>query len=423
MKIKSSNNLIIVLLIIFVELSATVNSFGGNGGSGYSRYGIGDIRYFLSSRAAGMGGGGIGVLANNSINRNNPAGLTPIGQTSYSLGFLYEGFSTTDGEKSGYFSGASFNGIQLAIPIMPTEGIVLSAGLVPYSNINYHVISPVTSPDLSYDVEYLGNGGLSMAHIGLSGTLVSDFHVGAKMNYYLGTLNYTTRQSFGNLNYSEVLRSMELSGFGLTLGTIYSGLNKAIGLSSAKMFTMGAVFTTTSYLTATEEKFYTYRMPSVLTRDTTTTNETKIKLPFSLGFGISYLTERFLFACDVHYQNWKQITVDINTLEELRDSYRISVGGEFLARRDQSISYFQRIPLRLGFFYNSSYYLIKGNPINEIGITGGFGIPIFGDTRIDIGAEYSFRGTTDQQLQKDKILRLSFTLNGGEIWFIRPQQE
>jgi hypothetical protein len=423
MKSNSIKNIVFISLIFSLLLLSINEMFGGNGGSGYSRYGIGDIRYFISSRTAGMGGSGLADLSNNSIDHINPADWTQLSRTRYSLSVLYEGYSTTDGIKSGYFSGSSFNGILISIPVMPSEGIVLSTGLIPYSRINYNVISPVSSSDVNYDVQYIGDGGISQAYLGVSATLANDIHIGSKLNYYLGNLNYSTRQLFGASNYSEVLRSLELSGFGVTFGAIYSGLNKAIGIPNTKMLTIGAVFTTTSYLTANEEKFYTYRVPSLVTRDTTISYDTRIRLPYSFGIGMSYLSERFLLALDMYYQNWKQFTIGGNTMQELRDSYRLSTGGEFLPKRDQSAPFFQRMPYRLGFFFNSSYYRLKGNPINEIGITGGFGIPIFSDTRIDIGAEYSFRGTTDQHLQKDKILRLSFTLSGGEIWFVRPEQE
>ena len=426
MKSKSVNSIIIISLITFSLILSTVEVFGGNGGSGYSRYGIGDISYFVSNRAIGMGGAGLAALSNNSIDRINPAGLSQINRTSYSISALYEGISTTDGIKSGYFGETSFDGIMIAIPIAPKNGIILSAGITPYSRINYNVSTSDSFDILNYSTQYRGDGGLAQGNLGISAIPINDIHVGAKFNYYMGTLNYTTKQSFGNSEseyYSEVKRSLELKGIGFTIGSIYSGLKNVFHLSDANTLNIGIVFTTTPYLTAIEEKFYTYRTVTVTTRDTTTSDDFKIRIPYSLGFGASYLSDRFLFAADIYYQNWNRYTFNEVGASELRDSYRFSMGGELLPKRDQSVPFLQRMPYRLGFFYNSSYYRINDKPINEFGITGGFGIPIFGDVRIDLGIEYSFRGTTDLQMQKDNIFRLSFSLSGSELWFVRPEQE
>jgi len=403
---------------------AAVEVFAGNGGSGYSRYGIGDISYFVSNRAIGMGGAGLSVLSNNSIARINPAGLSQINRTSYSISALYEGISTKDGIKSGYFGETFFDGFMIAIPISPKNGIVLSAGITPYSRINYNVITPDSFDNINYNTHFQGDGGLTQGNLAISALPINDIHVGAKFNYYMGTLNHTTQQSFGSSSeFSGVKRSLELRGVGFTIGSVYSGLKNALHLSDANSLNIGIVFSTTSYLTAIEEKFYTYKTATLTTRDTAASNNFKMRIPYSLGFGTSYLSERFLLATDIYYQNWKRYTFNGVSASELRDSYCFSIGGELLPKRDQSAPYLQRMPYRLGFFYNSSYYRINDKPINEFGITGGFGIPIFGDVRIDLGIEYSFRGTTDLQMQKDNIFRLSFSLSGSELWFVRPEQE
>lgn len=397
----------------------------GNGGSGYSRYGIGDLSYFVSSRAAGMGGTAIGVLSGTTINRFNPAAWTQINRTRYSMSTLYEGFTTTDGSNSAYLSGMYFNGFMIAIPIAAKNGITVALGFNPYSRVNYNVITPSSFDTLKYDIQYLGDGGISLGHIGLSYRIGNEFHIGAMLNYYNGILNYSTKQIFSGSNYTdaEVTHTVHANGIGMTVGILYSGIKKLMNLSEAHSFNTGLVFSTSSLLKATEEKYYTYKFPTITSRDTGTAIDKDIRIPFSLGGGVSYSTERYLFAADIYYQNWGNFTIGGIKSSEIRDSYRLSIGGEMLPKRDPSVSYWQRVAYRLGFFYNSTYYRIKGEPINEFGITGGFGTPIFGDTRMNIGIEYSFRGTTNQQLQKDNIIRVSFTLSGGELWFERPEQE
>jgi hypothetical protein len=146
-------------------------------------------------------------------------------------------------------------------------------------------------------------------------------------------------------------------------------------------------------------------------------------IPVAIGGGVSYATERMILAADLYYQNWSRFVFDDAAQPGIRDSYRFSAGGEIQPQRDQSAPMYQRWRYRFGIFYNASYYTLRDEPVNEIGISGGFGIPVIGDTKLNIGADYSFRGTTDKQLQKDRILRFSFTLSGGELWFVRPPEE
>src|SRR5437879_1049730 len=236
-------------LALLLISSAT---FGQNGGSGYSRYGIGDLRYFSGGRTTGMGGASIAVLSPNSIELLNPASWARISVTRFSVGTLYEGFSTSDAVASGYFSQLTFNGAEIAVPISTGSGVVASGGIMPYSRVNYNVITPITDPNYAFTTQYLGDGGISMGYLGSSVT-VGDISLGAKFEYYFGTLNYTTRQLFSNSQYAsaEVLRSSEIRGIGGSFGLIYSGLGKLINLPETNSLNLGLVFNTSSDANAT----------------------------------------------------------------------------------------------------------------------------------------------------------------------------
>ncbi|HUL43119.1 MAG TPA: hypothetical protein VLY03_02065 [Bacteroidota bacterium] len=412
----------VALGLLVISLSSTLLA-DDSGGSGYSRYGLGDLRYFVDSRAAGMGGAGLASLPVDEISELNPASWADITHTRFFLGTLYEGFSTSDISSSSYRSHMVFNGASVALPVSTESGFVVSAGLLPYSRVNYNVIVPITESDLSFTTQYVGSGGLSLAYIGSSATIGHDLHIGAKLDYYFGTLEYTTRQNFITADYasSEIVRSNELRGIGFSFGAILGGLEKLLQLPSTSSLTIGGVLTTTSYLTETDERFYTYNSSTLQTGDTIAAPDFKTKLPYAAGGGITFSTERFQVAADMYHQHWG-VTLDPSGAT-LRDDKRYSIGAELTPKRGPNLPFTQRWAYRLGFFYDESYYELFGTPINETGLTGGFGIPVFGDSRLNIGIQYSFRGTTDNQLQKDKILRISLTLSGGELWFVRTEQE
>ena len=402
---------LIVLLTVFFSPKGFA---GDSGGSGYSRYGIGDLSYFLTNRAVGMGGAGFAVLTNNEIDEMNPAAWARITRTRFSASTLYEGFSTSDNSKSAYLSQLDFNGVSIAIPVATGSGVVISAGFTPYSRVDYNVITPIAESDYSYTVQYVGSGGLSLAYLGSSWTIDNELNIGAKLNYFFGTLNYATTQSFNTAAYANdgIIRSTELRGIGFSFGAIYTGLRKILQLPDASTFNLGALFTTTSYLNETDERFYAYNSSGAITGDTVTLPGTKTKIPFSTGGGLSFSNDRFLIAADIFYQHWSAFQ-DVNGAT-IRDDHRYSIGAELTPKR---------VAYRLGFFYNETYYQLHGIDINETGITAGLGLPVIGDSRLNFGMEYSWRGTTDNQLQRDKIVRVTITLTGGETWFIRPEQE
>ena len=413
----------IILLLTFGFLG-TVH--GGNGGSGYSRYGIGDIQYFVSSRADGMGGAGIALLSATSIDQINPAAWVGINHTRYAVGLLYQGYSTTDGQESGYFSGANFNGFMLALPVSPSRGIVFGAGIVPYSTINYSINYDTSGAGLAYRLGYKGEGGASDAQVGLSANISNTLFGGVKLHYYFGTLRHTITQDFtDNSLYTNAveLRSTNLSGLGLSFGAIYSGLNSLLRLDSTNSLTVGLVVSTASNVTTHEEHQFTFATPSLTTHDTETVGDGTLRIPFSAVGGISYITRKFLAASDLSFQQWSKFDAGGSILPANRDSYRWSVGGEWLPSREASSTFSERLAYRLGFFYSATYYRVNDHAINEIGVTGGMGLPIFFGTRLDIGVQYSSRGTVNQGLQKDNILRVSFTLSGDELWFVRPPEE
>lgn len=414
---------IISVVLVVVFFSSVLSA--GSGGSGYSRYGIGDLRYFSSSRSQAMGGLGLGMLPSNSINRFNPASWTTISRTRFSVGVLYEGFSTSDNSGSAYLSSMNFSGAAFAFPLASSSGVTMGMGLTPYSAVNYRIVAPHDTLGLHFTMDYTGEGGISVAFLGSSVRIGNDVHIGTKLNYYFGTLRHSVAQIFQDNSVNanvENMRTVHTRGFSVTFGGIYTGLRHLFHLDESSFFNIGVIVTTPATLSTTEEHLLTYKTSSLTTRDTLSKPESSLKIPTAVGVGLVYGKERYLLAADMYYQSWSSSTKKGILLPANRNNLRLSVGGELVPKRETE-SFLSRIAYRAGFFYNALYYRINGQAINEIGLTGGFGLPVISDTRLNVGIEYSFRGTTASQLQKDKILRISLTLSGGEQWFYRPPEE
>lgn len=409
-----------ILILLIISSSA----FSGNGGSGYSIYGLGDLQYFSTSRSMAMGGAGLAVISPISIDRSNPALWTPINRVRISVSGLYEGYATSDYQKSGYFAAMQFSGAIIAIPIISTYGVTFSAGVTPYSRINYDIVTPATQAGYDYSIHYIGTGGLSQGHVGLSWLPTTNLSLGAKLDYYFGTQEHTIQQAFTATNFTtaQVDHLTRMSGVGFTFGVVYSGLRNLLQLPEGQSFNIAATVSTSPYLTAGEERYYTYTT-TITTIDTVIDPTGKFHLPLRIAGGLAYQSDRWTIASDFISQRWSEATDNGSAVPDLRDSYRWSLGGELIPKSSSSIPGSQRVAYRAGIYYDQTYYRIKGIAINELGFSLGYGFPIFNDSRLGIAAMYGFRGTTDQQLQKDRILRISLTLNIGEIWFVKPPEE
>jgi hypothetical protein len=56
-------------------------------------------------------------------------------------------------------------------------------------------------------------------------------------------------------------------------------------------------------------------------------------------------------------------------------------------------------------------------------MSGGVGLPMGPESWLNIGLQVGMRGTTDNKLQKDTIIRLSVAVSASELWFLKFDEE
>ncbi|MBM4161906.1 MAG: hypothetical protein FJ217_12520 [Ignavibacteria bacterium] len=387
------------------------------GGSSYSRFGVGDLLRYGGSRLDAMGGAGIALLGDGFINRLNPAGLSRISRTRISGGLEYSSYFSKDSKEEGRYSRAAFKGVAFAIPIDKDYGITLLLESSPYSYVHYatQVRDTVVTQD------FFGTGGLSALSFGGSVTPLDKFSVGFKLNYLFGRIRQFGRFGFADPTFldSEISRSDFHSGFSFTAGAIYEGLSDLLNAPSLSPLTLGFVLTTPTTLSVERESVFS----TAESFDTTATSSGKVDVPLGFGFGASYLlASRYYLTADAYHQSWGSAKFFGVHPAELRNSTRVGVGFESLPQRETA-SFLQRVAYRAGFYYNSTYYTFNNSPVDEWFVTGGFGVPIGPEARINIGLHLGFRGTTSNNLQRDTIFRLSLSLSANEAWFIRIEED
>jgi hypothetical protein len=411
--------------IFLIMLLVTFPFITFAGGSSFSRYGFGDILRYGDGRTYAMSGTGIALIDNGFINGLNPAGLARISFTRFSTGFDYNNYLSKEETGSSFYSTGGFQGIAFAFPISKENGIVMSAEFTPYSTVSYGITSSFTDTTVQsiQNRTFYGSGGLSFIGIGLSASPLSDLHIGARLNYMYGRTRQYQTIAFDNTTLVPTTfdRTAYYSGFTCTLGTIYEGVATLLNVPALRTLTMGLTLTTASSLDANIRR--TYQASSYFAGDSTTAEDGTAGLPVSIGFGLSYVHQnRYRFLGDVVTEPWGSTKYLGSTPENIRNSLRTSLGFEALPAKDAD-TFLKRLVYRAGFAYNSTYYQINGVGINEFLASGGLGIPVGPESQLNIGFQIGVRGSMDNHLQKDTIVRLSVAISASEIWFLKFDEE
>lgn len=411
------------LLLLALTVLGPGRLRAGSGGSIYSAFGLGDLRYAVGTRAAGMGYAGIGVPGTSYLNALAPGTWGTIDRVRFEASVAMEGFSSTDGARSRYLARADFAGFLFSLPISRPDRIVFVGGAVPYSSFNYDVYIPDTytgsSDTLSYLVHHVGTGGITRALAGISYAPLPTLDLGLSFNALFGSLNDEQSQIplsagyYGGVAYSATRGH----GFTISLGGLYSGLGDIT--PALKDVSIGFALTTRGRMKSTEERNYKYSLANVSSeRDTIASRTSHISIPFSWTIGLSYKpSERTTLAMDYQAQPWSQAEINGASPPSLRNSHRIGAGVEFAQSRELYAPFLARLAYRLGAYYNATYVQTSGTPINEYGVTAGLSLPFSGDSRLNVHGEYARRGTTDNGLVADEIFRLSISLNISTSWF------
>jgi hypothetical protein len=413
---KDHRSILIALPLLGVLLTGGLSPTYASGPT-FCRFGIGDLVRYGHGRIDAMGGAGIALLDDGFINGLNPAGLTKISLTRISGGFEYSSFYSNDGVNSSRYSRGTFEGVSFAIPIAKSLGITMLMESTPLSSVNYSI----EQKDTVLTQDFYGAGGLSLLSLGGSVSPLKNLSLGLKFNYVFGRIEQVAKFTFADPSFtnSQVDRSDYYSGFTFTLGSIYEGVGELLKSSALKPLSLGFVLTTPAVLSVTHESILT----TSASTDTTAAGSGKVDLPLALGVGASYaLSSRITVTGDLSFENWGSSRFFGSHPANIRNSTRLALGVEAQPLREVG-GFWSTVAYRAGIYYHSTYYKINNQPIDEWFVTGGLGIPIGPDARLNVGLHAGIRGTTSANLQRDTIFRLSFSLSASEAWFLKIEEE
>jgi hypothetical protein len=412
-KIRLTISALIVLAFLMPLFSAGQN----NTSSPYSKFGIGDLSSVGYGRNLALGGAGLGVRDPYLLNLKNPASLTAID----SMNFLFEmgvngqfTQASSVGRDEYYWDG---NLSHITMGHRYTNWLMGSYGLMPYTNIGYHIR---TSASLEGDegsviTDWEGSGGISKLFYSLGLKISKNFSLGGEVAYYYGPVTELrrTRASVQPLNPTIYYSNTRYQGFSYKGGFQFSAnLDK-----SGTALNIGATFSPGQKLWGKSEILIEQQYGSSAV-DSMYYNEkkaTSIYMPMNYGAGLSFVWKgKYLLAADYEQANWD----DVNNDKSYTNQTIYSFGLERLPQN--KLKYSERCAFRAGFRYDSGYLNTKGYQIDDMRFSLGVGLPIQKTgSMVNVTLEAGQRGTTQMGLIRERYTKMTVAFSFQDFWFIK----
>ncbi len=391
----------ITIIILFVASGCFADSY-------YSALGLGMPRYFVSTKAVGMGGAGIGVIDRFALNAINPAALNIGKLTIVAVDFQYENNENKYQNNKITTRNGNASGFKFIVPLKSYLKMIMS--LRPLSTSRYILKREFTVDYVGFDRFVRGSGGLNSAGLGLQYIIMPGLAIGGVINFNFGSFNEEWKTEFSEAGYQNSSDNINshMWGSGIQLGALFNPV-KNIGI--------GVAYQSSSNLrTNTQTEFGT---------EGTIESETiHISYPSALGAGVSLRLSKLILATDIYTQFWNKYKVAGRNINNFAALIRYGGGIEYQNSRDPLAGYLKKISYRFGgYLAQLPFKDVAGNSIKEQFVSFGLGFPFQGNQgRVDTAVEIGKRGSSSQMNSKDFIIRLSGSVTGGELWFQRRHQ-
>ncbi len=397
----------------------------GLGNSPYSALGIGEV--YSGNNITNLGMGGLGVSYANGffLNSVNPALLARNRNTIFEVGLLGQSKNITDtrGQSQRDF-GANLSYLTLAFPV--TKRWSAGLGLRPYSYVDYQTTQYQKVPGTIYEAEYTyrGKGGLNKA------VLTNGFQIGK--NFYAGV---EAAFVFGNITNDSESRLL-IGGDDITVQrsnlASHSDVMWRLGaawrpkLNKDWFLNIGATFDPQTRIGGkTTDTYRQIDASGTQVSNPDTVNRTSrgsVTLPSQFRGGIVLeKTLKFAAGVEVTYQPWSKFSTLTGQPGNLRDSYSVAAGLEFMPKATSS-KYLELINYRAGITYARLPYAVSatGPQLNDLSGSIGFSLPVgrFVNS-LNLALTVGQRGTLSEGQIRERYVKLGFGLSLNDRWFNR----
>lgn len=434
---------VIAILTACAGFAASAQTYGSY--TPYSLYGIGDLHMQGTAYNKSMGGVGIANRSMRYVNYLNPAAITERDSLSFmaDVSLYQDNKYFRQGDMKSVSNTFNIGDLVMTFPIT-SRNTAFMVGIAPYSGTGFGYKYNYDDPSVigkTGNITYMasGQGALYQAFAGAGVTFFNRLSIGAEAIYYFGKTEKTYAGSFSDSTFNGFE-----NGYTMSL----TSLSGKFGIQYEQPIGSGELCVGATYTMGSDLKGYldSYRFSSgavvsdtlSFKSDTLAKTPGRLKLANEIGVGISYrYADKWMVEFDYTRSDWRNSGFDKvqgfmgnATSSSGFSSFGASVsqafrvGFEYVPNRNDSRYYFNTVSYRAGAYYKDDYFTIDGHKVNSMGITIGATFPVFrwfnGITfTVDIGQ----RGTTANNLIKEKYVNFSLGVNIFDIWFQKLQYD
>ncbi len=443
MQYKIKYLLVTALALLSFSAFSQINTY-----SPYSRFGLGQLTVPGLGQSSGMGNAGIALGSTNQINYINPASYSTIDTMSFIFDFGIAGSSTKYKSNLTHTKLNNFNLQHISIGFPVTKWWKAAAGITPFSSVGYKISEEKTIEGVgNVSYYYNGNGGLSKFFIGSSVTLFKHLSLGVNMSTLFGYIENEQQAQFLDITGSSAthfsLRD-DIGGIMFNLGARYTQT-----FADKYFITLGAIFDnetklkdTRTYLVQNTFPGAGFNLPidttyTINDGDTTATTiqyraynpdqerinqvtDGSVIYPKNFGMGIAFgIKDRLTITGDYYSQQWSKSRI-LGKTDSLTNSSAMRFGMELVPNPTALRGYLNHVHFRLGGYYSNSYIRIRGEQLNDYGITFGVGLPFKNtNTTFNLGVVLGQRGTLNNNLIKENYEIFNVSLVLQDFWFFK----
>ncbi|MTI88568.1 MAG: hypothetical protein FH748_11420 [Balneolaceae bacterium] len=422
---------ILSLVAVLVTISAQAqdgNASEMKNGSFYSFYGAGYPVNLSVGQERGMGILGVSLDNSQVSTLQNPAIWGRNAFTTATSGFDVNSYSATDLQtksKNGTLE-ASF--LQLTLPIS-REKLGLSASLYPVTRSNYRILEeqtiyPGPSDTLTYTSDNQGVGGINKLEFGLGWKINENISVGYAPSFVFMTKIKAEEIYLGQSEFSSANTRNEVRGTGIghRFGVLLSQNNF---FRNRDRLSIGASLTLPVNFEVEEstktDRFINGEPQEVQIGDTQVGN---LNLPLEINTGLTYYPSNLVnVSLEGQMQKWSEFEYELNSATEqvMSDRYQLGLGGQYHAYRLGSDRFLSQFRYSAGLTYDTGHLTLSDQDIQTLWLSAGIGIisPQRSQSTVDISFRYGFRGTTTNNLVKEEIWAINFSVNLAELMFFK----
>lgn len=411
----------------------------------FSQYGIGssDLPYNFPT-AYRMGGVVYSRASRNTVNPFNPASYAAVESESFvfDIGVNIQSCVLRNSTVSQSDADGNVAYINVAFPI--TKWWKTSAGIMPYSTVNYESVNTSFDELTQSDVKtiYAGSGGVSQIYWGNGFNLGKRLSLGFNLNYLYGGITRAISYSFQGNDSTYCINSRRQKNTMVSNLVVDLGLQYRQPLGEKYTLRFGATCRLPRTMSLTDKALvYTYHNTGITeylfdtvfpAQGSPDTYSSTLEQPLTIGGGIALeRNDLWEVAVDGYYAPFSGLNYVENTdynifgSSSLRsaENWRVSLGGEWKGDASAS-SYWARIGISAGIYHNHGRLTLdvndEGYCLNESGVGMGFSLPMRkGRSVLTLSMAYSRFG--DISLLRRDCFTMGITIGSCERWFVKKK--